>query len=1251
MGNRTIRGPGVEIIEHDLSGYTTTNLGTNCLITGFAQKGEDLEPIHITNRSSWLLNFGAPTNEAEEYFYNAGMEVLDQQGFLYAAKIPYSNDIAGIYAAAKYTISASRELYDLDEDAGMYYSWGTNELGEPEKVYREDEDELPGHPLGRFYKNYRGLKTLGLNTLQLIAPTGQDFISKDLVDEYETGESVPGSNVIYLVDKTRAVYTRATEVADKQDNRDSRYCIGIVPVITTLCNTAWFQKNSTGLESDVDELYQPVRSLRTIEFPAGAASAAEYKPTKLTKEDLHTQLMKGDGVFAASLSEQAAMIAQSCLSNGNLVDGKFKPFCCNDICVVVFKAFVSTEDGKIDFTPVETWIGSLDPEGRNEKGLTTYIDKIINDNSEYIYCFSNLQNPQKVLNPDHGFVAGSDVEYDTAKENHLNDTEYQAATLFSAYAAAMLGFNKGEQEDDGTGLPAPRDWSDEVYGETWDEDNGKGMKDYSYQTMGNLRKYYNEDAKQTICTLDPFVMGAKFSFDDLIGMVKDATDDGIDSTTGEKKTPNYLDGYAGDYIEKIKDEWNEYLDVAEKFITEPPAITYKITRKGTKVVDGETVEVEQEDGDILFDLYRLENLEKPENFELDSYEYKFEMGKKDEEVDYYGLDGMGNKIAEMKLSELSIFNSTDYLRSIYDFDELVNPDVLAPGVDDFDSVEWAEARQKAIQAMIVNSIQKSGRFKAKLRYLKKAKINLDRLDMNFDWACQNISSNSTNEQKANKAIGKKYVEDIFKSYDDVGLLGGIKFVELKEEASTSPSDESRDILGKKDALEAKLDEIVNIDTTKKEKMKPRKGKDDGKKTKSPELIFAEKYLRVRQYLLSQYYAKLGDMLKVIAKTMEDCTYAQQRYVESQRNIDDANIMLGFYPEMAEPIITYTTIAQSLNKIFDSMKNVHDCDIDVVCDAGVSNIAQFVKQVYDPSADDGEDVGGIYQPVKYSAYFKFNKNTDLAYWKTIVFKFDTFCKYRGDCMFCTEGPRGMVLIGNKQVVRKTKKDTSVDLNILPYLKKITGFNTSYGAGYLNWYRTISDYTGDTLWIPPSIKAMGTYILTDKQYNWWDAPAGMRRGVINMVETSFNPNKDQAGDIYDANWNYAIHYVNDGIIQEGQKTFQTRQSALDRVNVRRLIGRIKRYVYFASRQFLYEPHTAAIREKYVKTITPFFQDLVNRGGLYGFKIICDESNNTPEVIDRNELRVKIGIKPVKTIEFIIIDLCTLNTGASWTEMDSV
>ena len=1211
MGNRTIKAPGVEIIEHDLSGYTTTNLGTGCLITGFAQKGEDLEPIQITNRSAWLLNFGAPTNEAEEYFYNAGMEVLNQGGFLYAAKIPYSNDIAGIYAASKFTISKNQPLYKFDEEEGMFYEETVDELGNPDKVYLTSQEYQPEGYAFRFIKNYHSMKDLGLNSLQLIAPTGQDFISKDLVDEYECGESRPNSNIIYLVDKTRAVYTRATEIADKQDNRDSRYCIGIVPVITTLCNTAYFQRKSTGVESDVPELYQPVRSLKTITFPAGAALAAEYKPTTFQEDDLHTPLMQKDSQFATSLSEQAATIAQSCLANGNLVDGKLKPFAANDVAVVVFKAFVSTEDGKIEFSPVETFVGSLDPDGRNEKGLTTFIDTIVNNNSEYIYCFSNLSDPQKVLNPDHGFVAGSDKDYDKTQEEVENDMEYQAATLFSAYAAKMLGF--GEKfEAPMPGLAAPRDFTLEI------DENGD-LADFASATMGALRKFYNEDAKQRVCVVDELIKGAKYTGKSLADL----------APTDSLK----------EYISSLA--INGTIHVADKFVTELPTVDYRIDKKGK-------TDKSDDRGELLFELKKApEYLRK---FEIDKYDYSLLLGQ------YIEKDGTRDElndfrvpdVGKMKIGELSILNSTDYLRAIYDFESLVDGEQLkeegiAPNWDGTDEYyeqyaeEWALARQKTIQALIVNSIEKAGTFKAKLRYLKKAKINLDKLDLYF--------GDSQGQDKGLQVNGKKYVEELFDAYNDVGLLSHIPFV---ENGGGDSSTGTSDIVSKKDALEAKLDAIVNIDTSKPEKMKPR---GNNVNQLDEEREFALKYLRLKVYLNSQYYQKLADLLAAILKIVEDCAYAQKRYVESMRNIDDASIMLGFYPEMAEPIITYTTIAQSLNKILDTMSNIHESDIDVVCDAGISNIAQFVKQVYDPSADDGEDVGGIYSPVKYASLFKFNKNTDLAYWKTIVYKFDTFCKFRGDCMFCTEGPRHMVLIGNKQVVRKTKKDTSVDLNILPYLSKIAGFNTSYGAGYLNWYRTISDYTGDTLWVPPSIKAMGTYILTDKQYNWWDAPAGMRRGVINMVETSFNPNRVQAGEIYDVNWNYAIHYLNDGIIQEGQKTFQTRQSALDRVNVRRLIGRIKRYVYFASRQFLYEPHTQAIREKYVKTITPFFQDLVSRGGLYDFKIICDSTNNTPEVIDRNELRVKIGIKPVKTIEFIIIDLCVLNTGASWTEMDAV
>lgn len=1223
-----------------MSSYTTTNLGTGCLITGFAQKGEDLDTIKITNRSSWLLNFGEPTNEAEEYFYNAGMEVLNQGGFLHAAKIPYSNDIAGIYAASKYKITANKDLLRLDPEAGLYYYDELDENGD--RKYADGDEDQPGAANGRFWKNYRSLKELGLNKLSLIAPAAQDFISKDLVEEYETGESKPGDNVIYLVDKTRAIYTRTPEIADKQENRDPRYCIGIVPVMTTMCNTAYFQRKSTGVESDVPELYQPVRSLKTISFPAGAASAAEYKATTFTKDDLHTQLMQDSSTFQTSLSENAATIAQSCLVNANLVDGKFKPYICNDVCVVVFKAFVSTEDGKVDFEAVETFVGSLDPNGRDEKGRTTFIDTKINNNSEYIYCFSNLTNPQEVLNPDHGFVVGSDSDYTTVKDELEGNREYMAATLFSAYAAKMLGFGNEDKPDSTVGLAAPR--GDEFMWEVLENDSSNKLAEYAKDTMGALRQFYNQDAKQPVCVLDELVKGGKFDSDkmnELFYMIDKKDED-------DQTSVDVLSRFVkGEELDPVK--FGGYLSVSDKFITKLPSVKYLIKMEYTEETDPKTGKKHSKrtpekdiKGKMQFGL--IDPIEE-EDFTVEGYDYGLTMGE------YKPNDGQQAyktpDISQYKLGELSILNSTDYLRAIYDFEQLVDPEDLwsqcLPGIpyeEDFEGENWARCRMMAIQALIINSMEKSGKFKTKLRYVKKAKIVLDKLDKFF------VDSQDDKNKEAQK-IGKKYIEDLYKAYNDTGLFSGIQFVESKETPSSS-SQSPDSLLSKKDAIEAKLDEIINIDTTKKEKMKARVSNAENQAEVNEFLI---KFLKLKIYLNSQYFNKVAELYSAIAKIMEDCAYAQQRYVETCRNTDDATIMLGFYPEMAQPIITYTTIAQSLNKIFEEMKDIHTSDIDVVCDAGISNIAQFVKQVYDPSADDGEDVGGLYEPVKYSSYFKFNKNTDLAYWKTIIYKFDTFCKFRGDCMFCTEGPRAMVLTGNKQVVRKTKKDTSIDLNILPYLSKIAGINTSYGAGYLNWYSTISDYTGDTLWVPPSIKAMGTYILTDKQYNWWDAPAGMRRGIINMVETSFNPNRVQAGEIYDVNWNYAIHYLNDGIIQEGQKTFQTRQSALDRINVRRLLGRIKRYVYFASRQFIYEPHTAATRERYVKTIKPFFDDLVTRGGLYDYKLICDESNNTPEVIDRNEMRVKIGIKPVKTIEWLLIDLAVLNTNAEWSEMDSI
>lgn len=1273
MSNRTIKAPGVEIFEHDMSEYPAIAEGTHVLLAGFAQKGEDYTPYRLTSRSSWLKFYGAPTNEAEEYFYTAANEVLDKGGYLYSVKIPYSNDIRGIYAASKFKIEQCRDLLERNAD-GTYVNLDGSD-------YTGDELEA-GSDGDRLMRQYQGLKKLGINSISKIAPQGQDFLSYDQVEEYENGESKPNSNVIYIVDKARAIYTRATKVKDVQPNRDARSCVGIVPVITTLANTAWFQKQSTGLTAPINELYQPVRSLKTITFPAGAASAAEYQPTYLLPRsheeeveiegvkkmvnihDLTIDLIKENGSYDRSLSEMAAMQAQSCLLNGNMVDGHFAPDVCNDVAVIVFKAFVSTEDGLIDFEVVEQFVGSLDPDARNEKGVSKYIGTLINNTSDYIYFFSNLDKPKSVLKMDHAFVAGSNSSFDEVEDKIKEEPEYKAAKAFGGYTARMLGFSEGDVSTD----------------------------DNEVKTHYSLQSFYNQDAKQKCAITGDIKMGGSHVYDvETADFGADVNDDPESPHHGEVIDDPAEKVIHGPVLERFFS--GKKINISDKYITEKPYCWYRINKEEglAGAINFDIVSPQSK----LFEINKVSEYGRedfmdesnPSGYTVNDYDYTFRLGRinkaiarrvfelldagkqiREEDLVKNPFDDVDEASYEIEsayqgydLFQLSIFNSTDYLRAIMKFTDLIDYEAVARNLnqspDPEDTNSYVIIQDYMIRRLVVNSIEKTARFKVYLRRLKKAQAALDRLDDNMATFVA-----GTTKDKLGPYTARVYIRDLFNSLDNMNVLSGIEIVQdiLPDSSSSMAA-----VIAKSDALEKHIEDLVNPDVTKKEKadpgkkapVKPSKKEDEDDISKILKLLadYPEKYIKCRVYLKHKLYECYKDMYDYLTSTLDDCAWTADRYLQTQQAIDDSTIMLGFYPEMAEPIITYTEIAQSLNKMYDTFGDLNATTVDVVVDAGLSNIAQFVKQVYDPSADDGEDVGGKYEPVRESAMYKFNKWTDLSYWKTIVFKFDTFCKsIRKDCMFVTECPRHLVLNGNKPVVRKSKKDTSVDVNIIPYLTKITGFNTSYGAGYMNWYKTVSDYTGDTLWVPPSIVAAGTYIVTDRDYNWWDAPAGQKRGVVSMADTSFNPNMRQAGEIYDVAWNYAINYQGEyinGIIQEGQKTFQSYHSAFDRVNVRRLFLRCERYVYFASRAFLYEPNTAYTRRRYVDTIKPFFESIKNRGGMYDYKIICDESNNTPDTIDRNELRVKIGIQPVKTIEFILVDFVASRTGSDWSELATI
>ena len=385
-------------------------------------------------------------------------------------------------------------------------------------------------------------------------------------------------------------------------------------------------------------------------------------------------------------------------------------------------------------------------------------------------------------------------------------------------------------------------------------------------------------------------------------------------------------------------------------------------------------------------------------------------------------------------------------------------------------------------------------------------------------------------------------------------------------------------------------------------------------------------------------------------TARDYLLQLQQYINMI--VDASNVTtpsLGFYTSMTKETISIDkSIYDGMNKSFEKVEDVNKLDIDVIPDAGLANIASYLKAIY---GNKGEYDLGVTDDMGNSMLGMWrcdSNNAAIKTWKTVEQKFDNFCKnVRKDCMFIADGPRPLVLAGQKKIVRSTKPSNTIDANIIPNLKYITGLNTSYGACYVDWFEVADEYSGDFFWCPPSIKAMGVYVNCDVNYNYWDAPAGLNRGRIAATDVAFSPTIKQAGSFYEKNFNYSINYPNDGIILEGQKTLQVKPSAFDRVNVRRLFLRLERAAYQVARYFVYEPNTSYTRQRLIDALNPYFKEAKDNGGIYDYKIRCDEVLNDDTTIDRNELKVAIGIKPVKTAEFIMCDFVCLRTGGSWSE----
>jgi hypothetical protein len=240
-----------------------------------------------------------------------------------------------------------------------------------------------------------------------------------------------------------------------------------------------------------------------------------------------------------------------------------------------------------------------------------------------------------------------------------------------------------------------------------------------------------------------------------------------------------------------------------------------------------------------------------------------------------------------------------------------------------------------------------------------------------------------------------------------------------------------------------------------------------------------------------------------------------------------------------------------------------------------------------------------------------------------------CESRGDCIAIVDP----VLYGS---------------TITNAVAEAASENNSYGAMYWPWIQLPSPQTGKNVWVPASVAMPGIYAFSDSVAAEWYAPAGLNRGGLDTaIRAERKLTHAMRDTLYEGKVNPLATFPGEGVVVWGQKTLQKKATALDRVNVRRLLINLKKFIASTSKYLVFENNTEATRNRFLATVNPYMETVQQNNGLYAFKVVMDDTNNTPDVIDRNIMKGDIYLQPAKAAEFIIIDFNIMPTGATFGE----
>ena len=371
---------------------------------------------------------------------------------------------------------------------------------------------------------------------------------------------------------------------------------------------------------------------------------------------------------------------------------------------------------------------------------------------------------------------------------------------------------------------------------------------------------------------------------------------------------------------------------------------------------------------------------------------------------------------------------------------------------------------------------------------------------------------------------------------------------------------------------------------------------------------------------------------------------------------DALYPAGVYNPIDLSLKLVGNVPAKLTKIFETFKNSDVYPFDIAVEAGLGTVYaaacatngsfdDFTYVNIGSGASTGGAATGLYKQSQ------FEVSGIASTYKSVLDTFRVLVEddSRKDFIVIAD-PLTNIFIQGGVFKNINIEGATVSKDIYWPLKNLyASFNTSYITTYATCVKVSDPSSGMFTWVPFSGYAAGIMANTDANFQPWYAPAGFTRGIVgNALDIAIYPRQKDRDTLYKSSFNPVAFFPNEGFVVYGQKTLLKKPSAFDRINVRRLFIALEKVTKETLKFFVFEPNTLLTRTRVINTLTPIFENAKNTEGVYDYLIICDERNNTPDIIDANELIVDIYLKPVRTAEFILCNFYATRTSVDFQEI---